>query len=242
MRIAANITWLFTEAPVLVRPSLAMDAGFDGVEVLFPYDLPLSDWASATQGIPVALINTPPGDWAAGDRGWAAVPGAEARFRDGFRQALDTAQAIGAGRIHVMSGNAAGPSAQATFRANLEWACGHGHALTVEPLNARDMPGYFLDSFDLALRLTDGLPVQIQFDTWHAGFMGGVQSDWARAASRSGHLQIAGSAGRHEPDDDILAFARQVSAGGHGGWIAAEYRPANTTAAGLGWLDRLRNA
>ncbi len=241
MRIAANITWLFTEAPMLDRPALAMAAGFDGIEVLFPYDHPASGWQAALQGAPVALVNTPPGDWAAGERGWAAVPGAQSLFRDSFGQALDMAQAIGAGCIHVMAGNASGPQAKATFRDNLEWACTHGHPLTVEPLNPRDMPGYFLNAFDLALRLTEGLPVAVQFDTWHAGAMGGVAAEWALAGARSGHVQIAGSAARNEPDDDILRFARQAVDAGYAGWIAAEYRPAGDTAAGTGWLTRLRS-
>lgn len=241
MRIAANLTWLFTEAPLPERPSLARMAGFDGVEVLFPYGLSLGDWPGALAGMPVSLINTPPGDWAAGERGWAAVPGAEARFRDGFLQALDWAAAMGAERVHVMSGNAAGPEAEATFLGNLEWACGFGQALTVEPLNARDMPGYFLNGYAQALRLTEGLPVAVQFDTWHAGLMGGVAAEWALAGGRSGHIQIAGSAGRNEPGDDILAFARQAVAEGYADWIAAEYRPSGRTGDGLDWLARLRS-
>lgn len=241
MRIAANLTWLFTEAPMLDRPALALAAGFDGVEVLFPYDHAAAEWRAALHGCPVALLNTPPGDWAAGDRGWAAVPGAETRFREGFRQALDMAQGIGAERIHVMAGNAAGPQAEATFRSNLEWACTQGHPLTVEPLNPRDMPGYFLNGYAQALRLTEGLPVAVQFDTWHAGAMGGLVAEWAIAGARSGHIQIAGSAARNEPDDDILHFARQAAATGYAGWIAAEYRPAGDTEAGAGWLNRLRS-
>lgn len=242
MRIAANITWLFAEAPMLDRPAHALAAGFDGIEVLFPYDHPAADWQAALQGTPVALVNTPPGDWAAGDRGWAAVPGARSLFRNSFARALDMAQALGAGCIHVMAGNAAGAEAEAAFRANLEWACTHGHPLTVEPLNARDMPGYFLIGYGQALRLTSGLPVSVQFDTWHAGAMGGVAVEWAQAGAGSGHIQIAGSAARNEPGDDILSFVRGVMAGGYAGWIAAEYRPSGETTAGLGWLNRMRSA
>jgi hydroxypyruvate isomerase len=240
MRIAANISWLFAEVPMLDRPALAMAEGFDGIEVLFPYDHPAADWHAALQGCLVALLNTPPGDWAAGGRGWAAVAGAERQFRAGFGQALDLAQAIGAERIHVMSGNAAGPEAEAAFRANLEWACTQGHPLTVEPLNTRDMPGYFLNSYAQALRLTEGLPVAVQFDSWHAGAMGGVAAEWGLAGRRSGHIQIAGSAARNEPDDDILHFVRQAVALGYAGWVAGEYRPLGTTSAGTGWLKRLR--
>lgn len=240
MRIAANISVLFTEAPLTARPDLARAAGFDGIEVLFPYGTPTEVWQGALAGLPVALINTPPGDWAAGDRGWAAVPGAEARFRDGFRLALDHAAGLGADLVHVMAGNAAGAEAEATFRRNLEWACGFGQALSVEPLNPTDMPGYFLNGYAQALRLTEGLPVAVQFDTWHAGRLGGVAANWALAGQRAGHLQIAGSAARAEPGPDVHAFVRQAVAEGYGGWVSAEYKPAGETAAGLGWLSRLR--
>jgi len=83
-RFAANLTYLFTEVAMLERPDWAARCGFDGVEVLFPYDQPMAEWERALNGLPLALINTPPGDWASGDRGFAAVPGMELRFRDSF--------------------------------------------------------------------------------------------------------------------------------------------------------------
>lgn len=154
-RLAANLTMLFTEAPDLERPRHARASGFDGVEVLFPYDHPAEAWRAALAGFPVALINTPPGDWAAGDRGWAAVPGETTRFREGFLQALDYARLLGATHIHVMCGNATGPAAEATLAENLRWATAQapGQSLTLEPLNPIDMPGYFLGGFDQAAEL-----------------------------------------------------------------------------------------
>ena len=98
-RYAANLTMLFTEVPSLDRPGLASQAGFDGVEILFPYDHPAKDWQTALGAMPLALINTYPGDWAAGDRGHAAVPGLESRFRDGFLRAADLATRLGAARL-----------------------------------------------------------------------------------------------------------------------------------------------
>jgi hydroxypyruvate isomerase len=91
-RFAANLTMLFTEVPMLDRPGLAAQAGFDGVEVLFPYDHPVTDWQTALAGLPLALVNTPPGDWVSGDRGFAAVPGQEAQFRDSFLRGADLAR------------------------------------------------------------------------------------------------------------------------------------------------------
>ena len=248
MRFAANLTWLFAESPMLDRPALARQAGFDGVEMLFPYDHPLADWQAALDGTPVALINTPPGDWAAGERGFAAVPGAEARFRTDFRMALDRAAGLRATRIHVMAGNAEGAEAEATFRANLVWAASFGHPLTVEPLNRFDMPGYFLNDYDQAARILDDLAqpdVGIQFDLWHAARIhGDASAVWARHSGRSSHVQIAGFPTRNEPGGggfDLAAFADGLPAQGYGGWIAAEYRPARDTLSGLGWLTALRS-
>ena len=247
MRFAANLTWLFTESPMLDRTTLARKAGFDGVEVLFPYDHSLADWQAALSGMPVALINTPPGDWAAGERGFAAVPGAEARFRSDFRAALDRAAGLRAERIHVMAGNAAGPEAEATYRANLVWAASFGHPLTIEPLNRFDMAGYFLNDYDQAARILDDLSqpdVGLQFDLWHAARIhGDAAAVWARHGARCAHVQIAGLASRTEPGGggfDLTGFCRGLDGAGYGGWIAAEYRPARDTQGGLGWLAALR--
>ncbi len=244
MRIAANLTWLFGELPMLDRPAAARAAGFAGVEVLFPYDHPPAAWAGALDGLPVALINTPAGDgaaddWAAGARGLAAVPGAEARFRDAFARARDWAAAMGAARIHVMAGNAAGAEAAAVFRRNLAWAAGLGVPLVIEPLNPGDMPGYHLCGFAQAMAvLADlgGADVAVQVDTRHAARLGGLSAVWALCAGRVGHVQVAGEPDRGEPGAAELDW---LAGSGWDGWVGAEYRPRAGTVAGLGWLRQI---
>lgn len=243
MRVAANLSLLFTEHPMRDRCAHAAEAGFDGVEVLFPYDLPLRDWTTAVS-LPLALINTPPGDWNAGERGWAAVPGAEQKFRDGFLRALDHAAALSAEHVHVLSGRATGTEAEATLLDNLAWAAARApeQSLLLEPLNPRDVPGYFLNDYDQAARLLDRLAlpnVGLQFDLWHAARIhGDVGASWARHGRRARHLQVAGWPERTEPGPDQVALLRRI--GGYGGWISAEYRPAGATAKGLAWLHALR--
>lgn len=248
-RFAANLTMLFTEVPMLDRPGLAAQAGFDGVEVLFPYDHAAEDWRTALAGMPVALVNTPPGDWLAGERGFAAVPGAEARFRDSFLRAADLAARLGGDRVHVMAGVARGPEAEQVFTDNLGWAVAQAPAqrLVIEPINPDDMPGYFLNDFDQAGRILDdlGLPqVQIQFDLWHAARIEGQpQAAWERHKARVGHIQISGFPGRNEPGGggfDLTGLCREVDAMGYDGWISAEYRPARATVHGLAWLAALK--
>jgi hydroxypyruvate isomerase len=243
LRIAANIGLLFAHLPALDRPAAAQAAGFDGIEMLFPYDQPPAAWADAVAGLPVVQINTPPGDWAAGERGSAAVPGQEARFRSDFARALEVAAAVGAGRIHVMAGVAAGPTARATFLRNLDWAAGHGVRLCIEPLNPIDMPGYFLNGFAQAAALLRELGAPhagLQFDIWHAARLGGLAGMWAAHGAGAVHLQIAGLAGRAEPCDAALAFAAAAVRSGYRGWIAGEYRP--TDPGPPDWPARLRAA
>lgn len=249
-RFAANLTLLFNEVPMLDRPEWAAKCGFDGVEVLFPYDNTIADWQRALADVPLALINTPPGDWASGERGHAAVPDEVRRFRDGFLRAADYANGLGAGRIHVMSGVARGPVAEETFLENIAWAAAQAPdmPLSLEPLNPDDMPGYFLNDFDLAGRLVDdlGLPnVGLQFDLWHAARLHGDPiAVWQRHKARINHVQIAGFPTRAEPGGGGVDFAglmREIDASGYQGWVAAEYRPAKSTVQGLGWLAAMKS-
>lgn len=248
-RFAANLTMLFTEVPMLDRPGLAAQAGFDGVEVLFPYDHPVTDWQTALAGLPLALVNTPPGDWVSGDRGFAAVPGQEAQFRDSFLRGADLANRLGAARLHVMAGVAKGPQAEQVFVENLAWAAAQApdQRLVIEPLNPDDMPGYFLNDFDQAARILDDLglaQVGLQFDLWHAARIEGhAQAVWDRHKAQVSHIQIAGFPSRNEPGGggfDLTGLCTEVDTMGYDGWIAAEYRPARATVHGLGWLNALK--
>ncbi len=248
-RFAANLTMMFTETAMLARPRHAHNAGFDGVEVLFPYDHTAKEWEAALAGIPLALINTPPGNWVAGERGHAAVPGSEARFRTAFLKAADLATRLGAQNVHVMAGIARGPVAEQTYSDNLAWAAAQAPdlGLTIEPLNPVDMPGYFLNDFDQAGRLIDdlGLPkLGMQFDLWHAARLhGDVGAVWTKHHHRVTHVQISGLVTRAEPGGggfDLTGLCAELDTTGYPGWISAEYLPAKTTLQGLAWLGALK--
>ncbi|MEO6298650.1 MAG: TIM barrel protein [Paracoccaceae bacterium] len=248
-RYAANLTMLFTEVPSLDRPGLAQQAGFDGIEILFPYDYPAKDYAAAIAGMPLALINTPPGDWAAGDRGHAAVPGLESRFRDGFLRAADLATRWSADRVHIMAGVARGPEATQLYTEHLAWAAAQAPDLTIciEPLNADDMPGYFLNDFDQAARILSDLDnprIGLQFDLWHAARIhGDAQAVWDKHKALVNHVQIAGFPNRAEPGGggfDLTSLFRDLDSMDYKGWVAAEYRPARATVHGLAWLAALK--
>lgn len=248
-KFAANLTMLFSEVGSLDRPGLAAQAGFDGAEILFPYDHAATAWEAALGDLPLVLINTPPGNWAAGDRGFAAVPGEEQRFRDGFLRAAEFATRLKAGRVHVMAGVAKGPQAEQTYVENLTWAAAQAPELrlTLEPLNPDDMPGYFLNDFDQAGRIIDDLAlasVGIQFDLWHAARIhGDADAVWRKHAHHVNHIQIAGFPSRNEPGGggfDLTGLCSELDQSGYDGWVAAEYRPARATVHGLGWLTALK--
>ena len=248
-QFAANLTLLFTEVPMLDRPDWARRTGFDGVEVLFPYDHPVADWERALGDLPLALINTPPGDWASGDRGFAARPGDEQVFRDGFLHAADYATRLKVPSVHVMAGVARGAQAEAVFTANLAWAAEQSPDLTLvmEPMNPDDMPGYFLNDYDQAARIIDDLGnprIGLQFDIWHAAKLHGDAAQvWADQRARVRHVQIAGFPARNEPGGggfSLPDLCDEVSAL-ENVWIGAEYRPARGTAQGLFWLNALKS-
>lgn len=243
-RFCANLSMLFAELPFADRFGAARAAGFDGVEVLFPYDHPaplILERLEATR-LPLLLLNCPPPNYAGGPRGFAAVPGLEERFRTDFRRAARHAAALGARHVHVMAGAAEGEAARAAYLRNLAWAAGAAPALslTIEPINRHDMPGYFLSDFALAVEVLEevGAPnLRLQFDSYHAHrITGDVAGTWDRVRARVAHVQVGGYEGRHEPDDP--AFLDRLDADGYGGWVGAEYVPRGRTQDGLAWLRR----
>ncbi|EAQ03823.1 Xylose isomerase-like TIM barrel protein [Pseudooceanicola batsensis HTCC2597] len=246
-RFCANLSFLWKDLPLPARISAAAEAGFSGVEILFPYDDPVPEVrdALARTGLPLVLINCPPPNYAGGDRGFAAVPGLGGRFRSDFLRALRYARALGVEHLHIMSGAAEGAEAEACLVDNLAWACAEapGQSLTIEPINGADMPGYFMNDFDLALRVIDRVGAAnlgLQFDAYHAHrITGDLLGTWARAAPRVRHVQFADHPGRHEPgtgEVDLGAFFERLDADGFAGWVSAEYVPSSSPEASLGWM------
>jgi hydroxypyruvate isomerase len=253
-RFAANLSMLFGEIPFLERFAAARKMGFKGVEFLFPYSFAKAEILARRQkaGVAQILFNTPPGDFEAGERGFAALPSKRDQFRRTFEQALDYSVALENPRIHVMSGT---PAADADRKAcaaclveNLSWAADlarpHGITLLIEPLNAVDMPGYFLTSADQAAEILKqvGAPnARLQYDLYHQQMSrGAVAENLRKHFGIIGHIQVAGIPGRHEPDAlqelNVSYLFGLVDELGYDGWIGCEYRPRQGTEAGLTWL------
>jgi hydroxypyruvate isomerase len=255
-RFSANLSWLFTEVPFLERFGEAARAGFEAVEFAFAYDTPERAIADrlAEHPLDCVLINAPPGDYAAGERGIAALPGREKEFAASFAKALRYAAALRCPRIHVMAGLVPDAErrteARATFIANLRDACqaarAQGVTVLIESLNPRDVPNYLFSTVSEAhaIREAVGAPnIKAQMDLYHTQLVeGDLATKLERWLPHIGHVQIAGAPGRHEPDVGEINYAwllRRVDALGYEGWVGCEYRPLTTTAAGLSWRERL---
>jgi hydroxypyruvate isomerase len=265
-RFAANLSMLYPELDFLVRFEAAAEDGFQGVEYLFPYEHEPKELAARLRahGLQQVLFNAPPGHWEAGERGLACLPGREPEFREGIARALQYAQVLDCPRVHVMAGLVPQGQERAALRptyvANLRWAAREaakqGVNLLLEPINTRDIPGFFLNRQDHAHELVAeiGEPnVQVQMDLYHCQIVEGDVAMKIRQylpTGRVGHFQIAGVPQRHEPDlgelnyPYLFSVIDEVAAScGWSGWVGCEYRPARGaqpggTSQGLEWLRR----
>ena len=251
-RLAANLTMMYTEHPFLDRYAAAARDGFSGVEFLFPYEFAAAELKSRLEahGLTQALFNAPPGDWAAGERGIASLPGREGEFERGFDQALEYAAALGNRSLHVMAGLIRPEQDRAAHReaylknlaAAARAAASAGITVVIEPINTRDIPGFFLNRQDEAQAICAEVGAEnlkVQFDIYHCQIVeGDIAVKLERDMPGIGHIQIAGVPDRHEPDLGELNYPylfERIDALGYAGWIGCEYRPKAGTSAGLGW-------
>ena len=254
-KFAANLSFIFQEVGFLDRFAAAAACGFKGVEYLSPYDHRPEVIAEQLNrhGLEQALFNMPPGDWTAGERGIGALPGREQEFRDGVETALVYAKATKCRILHAMAGlwpqARDRAEAERVYIANLRLAAdrlaGEGLTLVIEPINNRDIPGYFLNTTTQAMSIIDrvGRPnLKLQLDLYHVQIMEGDLAHRIRAlAGHYPHVQIAGNPGRHEPDVGEINYRflfDLLDELGYAGWIGCEYRPRGETKAGLGWAKR----
>jgi len=256
-KFAANLSMMFTEVPFPERFAAAARAGFKGVEFLFPYDYPAADVARWLHDAKLenALFNLPPGDFAGGERGIASLPGREAEFRAGVATALEYAAALGTRTLHAMAGLLPAGAERAQYRANyvtnIAYAAGelarHGLTLVIEPINTRDIPGYFLNTQaeGHAICKEIGAPnLKVQMDFYHAQIVEGDLSVKLRNYFAGvGHVQIASVPARHEPDEGEVNYPhlyRLLDELGYTGWVGCEYRPRGKTEDGLGWFKEIQ--
>ncbi len=252
----ANLTMLFNEVPFLDRFQAAAEAGFKGVEFLFPYAFDKNEIVERLEkhGLAQVLHNLPAGNWEGGERGIACHPDRIGEFQDGVGRAIDYATALGCKQINCLAGIApAGVDADTlrkTLVDNLRFAAGKledaGIRLLVEPINTFDIPGFYLNGTAQAIALIDEVGSDnlfLQHDIYHMQRMEGeLANTIAKHLSRIAHMQIADNPGRNEPGSGEINYAwlfRFIDQLGYDGWIGCEYKPAAGTREGLGWIKAL---
>lgn len=257
MQICANLSLLFTELPLIERVRAAADAGFAGVEIQFPYEVPAAELKAELQrnAMPLVLINLPAGDLMQGGAGLAAVPGREAQFAEALEQALAYAEVVQPQRINVLAGRLAeGVEREQALsllarhlRCAAEAFAASGVPVLMEAINHHDMPGFLLNTPEHLLDMLQRVGHEnlgAQLDLYH---MARMDQDLAASVRQLrghiGHVQFADAPGRGEPGSGTLDFEPALVAlqeQGFAGWLGAEYRPVGATTTGLGWLPRWR--
>jgi hydroxypyruvate isomerase len=256
-RFSANLSFLYSEHDFMARFGAARKDGFAAVEFHFPYAHDIVELAETLrlESLDVVLFNLPPGDWQAGERGIACDPQRVQEFQDGVGLAIDYARALRCPRLNCLAGLRPAGVGEARMREtlieNLRFAAftlkHAGMELLIEPINNRDMPGFFINTTRQALDIMAAVGsdnLRLQYDIYHAQVMEG---DLARTLeanlARIGHIQLADNPGRHEPGTGEINFPfllRHLDRLGYDGWIGCEYRPLTTTTAGLAWIKEFQ--
>ncbi|MFC3283806.1 hydroxypyruvate isomerase [Litchfieldella rifensis] len=256
-KFAANLSMLFTEEEFLDRFEAAAEAGFRGVEYLFPYAYQPAEIKErlGAHGLTQVLHNLPAGDWGAGERGIACHPNRVSEFREGVEQAIEYATALGCQQVNCLAGiqpqGVSQEQARETLIDNLRFAADklsrENILLLAEPINTRDIPGFFLNRTEQALSLFDAVGsdnLKLQYDIYHMQIMeGDLAMTMEKHLARIAHIQLADNPGRHEPGTGEINYPflfAHLDRLGYDGWIGCEYKPKASTREGLGWLDGVR--
>ena len=253
MRFSANLGFLWTDRPLPAAIHAAKAAGFDAVEMHWPYAVPIPEIAAALEDtqLPLLGLNTVRGNVAGGENGLSAVPGREADARAAIDQALEYAAQTGAQNVHVMAGFSQGVLAEICFVQALEYACekaaGSGITILIEPLNSYDAPGYFLNSTVHAQEIITRVGasnLKLMFDCYHVQLMeGNLSHKLKHLLPVIGHIQFARVPDRGPPEGGEIDYAYIFQLLEQLGWdspLGAEYKSDQPTDETLGWLARYK--
>ena len=252
-KFCANLTLLFNEVPFMDRFRAAAQAGFTGVEYLFPYDYDKDEIANAlsTNRLQQVLHNLPAGKWNEGERGIGCHPDRVGEFQNGVAEAIEYATRLGCRQVNCLAGLVPNDVAPARLRttlvANLKFAAlklkEHGIRLLIEPINTRDMPGFYLTNTSQAvdiIREVGSDNLFVQYDIYHMQIMeGDLASTMEKHLPHIAHMQLADNPGRHEPGTGEINYPflfGHIDRIGYDGWIGCEYKPKGSTEDGLAWI------
>lgn len=253
-KFCANLAFLFKEKPLLERYVSAKQAGFQAVETGFPLGFSKQQVVDAKNaaGIEQVLINILTGDVTKGELGHAAIPGKENEFKQSLKTTIEYAKALGAKKIHIMSGRIEGDVTKAHENAyieNLKYAAEllekENLLGVIEPINKYSVPKYYMNSYEKAVSVLQAINSQnlkLQLDIFHLQLIkGDITHTIQELKPYIGHVQIAQAPHRNEPNTAgeinykyVFEILKEV---GYNDWIGLEYTPKNETVAGLNWIQ-----
>jgi hydroxypyruvate isomerase len=265
LRYDVNLSILFTELPLLQRPAAAAAAGFDAVELWWPFPEPVPSDRDLDQlrdalldaGTRLVGLNFDAGNMAAGERGLLSRPADSERFRTNIDVAVGFAASLGCTVLNALYGNrdpeSSLPEQREIATENLVLAARSaeraGATVVIEALNSIESPDYPITSSHAALDLIEYLRVihdvpNIAFlaDLYHLARMGEpIEQLIERRSDRFGHVQIADVPGRGQPgagDLDWPTLLDRLAASGYRGHVGLEYKPVGPSADSFEWLPR----
>lgn len=255
IKLAVNLSMIFTEVPLIERFALARAHGFDHIEIQFPYELSIEQIQTqlTVYDLSLCLINAPAGDLMTGGNGLAGVPGQEIEFHHGLEKAIRYAKALNVPSINILAGkqplDADLLPCLKTLATNLKLAChmcsDHGIQPVFEMINGTDMPRFLIQNLAQAQEMLEAVhhPVlKMQFDCYHMAMMGeDLLEGLEENIEQIGHIQFADNPGRHEPDTGSINYAVLFDWLKHShytGFTAAEYRPKTLSQNSFAWKDK----
>ena len=255
---AANCSLLFTEVELLERPAAARLAGFDAIELWWPWpdqpvppDAEIDRFVAAVRDAGVQLIglNFFAGDLAGADCGVLSIPARSAEFRDNIAVTMGIGEALGVTAFNAPYGNRVGdvtPEQQDDLAIeNLtlaaQAATAIGGTILLEPISG-PKPYPLRTAGDVAAVLDRLTVSNVGFlcDLFHLANNGDdIDAALVEYSDRIAHVQIADYPGRGEPGTGTLDLQRYLStieASGYSGYVGLEYIPTTTTIDSLRWL------
>jgi len=254
-KLSANISMLFHEAgPLVNRYAAAKEAGFEGVEAGFIYDVPAEELAAAREaaGIQQTLINGYPGKTEAGEFGLAALPSRVKDFRDSLDKSIVYAKALKCPRIHILSG--CQPSKwkdtamDETYIENIKYAATvlqkEGLTGLIEPINSFiTIPNYYMDSIHKAVDVVKKVNhpnLKLQLDIFHLQLTAGnLTRNIQEFLPYTDYIQIAQAPDRHEPESDgevnYQYVFKQLTKHNYNGWVGLEFVPSGDSKSCVEW-------
>lgn len=255
MKLAVNLSMIFTEVPLIERFALARQHGFEHVEIQFPYELSITDIQQqlTLHQLSLCLINVPAGDLMQGGNGLAGIPGKEIEFRHAVERAVEYAQALNVSAVNILAGKQPLdadllPCLQ-TLSENLKIACARLTDIGVQPviemINGTDMPRFILQNIAQAQDILDAVnhpTLKLQYDCYHMAMMGEPVLDTLKEnINLIGHIQFADCPGRHEPDSaniDYQNIFHYLAQSSYTGYVAAEYKPSQHSEQSFAWKKK----